>query len=51
MILRLSILERWRVDEAEHFDSSTGRAKHNQKFDMRGEKFRNEVDPLVNIVI
>lgn len=31
------------MDAAEHFDSSTGRAKHNQKFDMKGEEFRNEI--------
>lgn len=43
MILRLAILEKRRVDAAEHFDSSTGRAKHNQKFDMKGEEFRNEI--------
>ena len=42
-----SILERRTADAAEHFDSLTRRAKHNQKFEMKGEEFRNGVDPLV----
>lgn len=42
-------MEKWRVDAAKYFDFSTGRAKYNQKFDIKGEEFRNEVDPLVDI--
>lgn len=42
-------MEKWRADAAKHFDSSTKRAKYNQKFGIKGGEFRNEIDHLVDI--